>query len=121
GIGRAVLRHEGADAVERVGGDAAAVAQAAGELAVVDGAAAESRLREPGLTAEIGDFPQNRVVHGTIRRFLAAGSRLFCRLVARPTSASEPTGPVSVNHKRSHRGNGLPLGPNPTDCDRDLY
>jgi len=37
----AVLGNEGADAVERVGGDAAAVAQAVGELAVVDGAAAE--------------------------------------------------------------------------------
>src|SRR5512143_2250493 len=49
---RGAARHEGADAIERVGGDAAAVAQPVGELAVVDGAAAEGRLGEPTLTAE---------------------------------------------------------------------
>src|SRR5262245_6180127 len=38
---RPVILHEVADAVERLGGDAAAVTQPRGELAVVDGAAAE--------------------------------------------------------------------------------
>src|SRR6266511_2749069 len=60
----AFLGHEGANAVERIGRDAAAVAQAAGELAVVDGAPAEGRLGEPGLATEIGDFSQDGVVHG---------------------------------------------------------
>src|SRR5512143_3253923 len=47
--GGGVARHEGADAVERVGGDAAAVTQPVGELAVIHGAAAEGRLGEPAL------------------------------------------------------------------------
>ena len=42
-----VVGHEGADAVERVGGDAPAVAQPRGELAVVDGAPAEGRFGKP--------------------------------------------------------------------------
>ena len=49
-----IARHEGADAIKRVGGDAPAVAQTACQLAVVDGAAAESRT------------PQVRA-HGKIR------------------------------------------------------
>ena len=59
-----MARHEGADTVERVGGDAPAVAQAAGELAVVHGAAAEGRFRQSHLTAEIRDFLEDRFIHG---------------------------------------------------------
>src|SRR4051794_6958449 len=59
GRGRAFVGlHEGADGVERVGGDAPAVAQPRRELAVVDRAAAEGRLRQPGVTAIIGDLLQ---------------------------------------------------------------
>src|SRR5262249_9206881 len=63
--GIAVRRHERADAVERLGGDAAAVAQAAGELAVIDGEAAEGRFRKAGLATIVGDFLQQILgVHG---------------------------------------------------------
>ena len=75
-------RHEGADAVERVGGDAAAIAQAAGELAVVDGAAAEGRFGEPALAAEFADLLQDLLVHGESFR----SERLCGRL-----DASEPS------------------------------
>ena len=62
-----VRRHEAADAVERFGGDAAAVAQPAGELAVVDGAAAEGRFGQAGLAAVIGNFLQQLLrVHGGV-------------------------------------------------------
>ena len=65
-----MARHEAADAVERLGGDAPAVAQAAGELAVVHGAAAEGRFGKAALAAEIGDFLQDGVVHGRVPRWL---------------------------------------------------
>src|SRR5262245_40254828 len=55
---RSIRVHEGADAVERFRGDAAAVTQAAGELAIVDGAPAEGRLGKSGVTAIFGDFLQ---------------------------------------------------------------
>src|SRR6478752_832820 len=42
-----VSSHESMDAIERVGGDAAAVAQPRGELAVIDSAPSERGLREP--------------------------------------------------------------------------
>ena len=59
-------RHEAVDAVERVGGDAAAVAQPRGELAVVDRAAAERGFGEAGLPAIVGDFLEELLgVHGT--------------------------------------------------------
>src|SRR5262245_58531938 len=54
----AVGGDEGADAVERVGGDAPTVAQPRGELAVVDGAPAEGRLGKPGVSAIVGNFLQ---------------------------------------------------------------
>src|SRR6185312_9090674 len=57
-------RHEAADAVERVGGDAAAVTQPAGEFAIVDGAAAESRFGKTALPAKFADFLQYLFVHG---------------------------------------------------------
>ena len=55
---RGVRRHETVDAVERVGGDAPAVAQPRRQLAVVDRAAAEGRFGKPGLPAIIGNFLQ---------------------------------------------------------------
>jgi hypothetical protein len=68
--GRACYRvpiacHEAADAVERFGGDAAAMAKAAGELAVVDGAAAEGGFGKSGVPAVVGDFLQQLLrIHG---------------------------------------------------------
>ena len=44
---RRMRRHKTVDAVERVGGDAAAVAQPRRKLAVVDGAAAEGGFGKP--------------------------------------------------------------------------
>src|SRR5690606_36659776 len=51
-----VVMHEGTDAIERDRGDASAIAQAAYELAVIDGAAAEGRFGETRAAAIIGDF-----------------------------------------------------------------
>src|SRR5262245_3085349 len=57
--------HEAADAVERLGGDAAAVAQPRGELAVIDGTPAEGRFRKSAVPAIVGDFLQQVLrVHG---------------------------------------------------------
>src|SRR5262249_33808247 len=64
-----MARHEAANAVECLGGDAAAVAQAACELAVGDCASPESGFGKPGLAAEIGDFLQDCVIHGTSSRW----------------------------------------------------
>ena len=62
---RRIRRHEAVDAVERVGGDAAAVAQPRRKLAVVDGAAAEGGFRQSGLAAIVGDFRKELLcVHG---------------------------------------------------------
>ena len=76
---RRMRRHEAVDAVERVGGDAAAVAQPRRELAVIDGAPAEGRFRQPGLPAIVGDFLQAVVVRsweGAARfGFLDEGAR----------------------------------------------
>ena len=61
-----IRAHEGADAVERFGGDAAAIAQAAGQLAVIDRAAAEGGFGQTGLAAIVGDFLQQLLcVHRT--------------------------------------------------------
>src|SRR5262249_54367067 len=61
----AVGFHEAADAVERLGGDAAAVAQPRGELTVVDGAPAEGRFRKSAVPAIVGDLLQQVLrVHG---------------------------------------------------------
>jgi hypothetical protein len=59
-----VAGHEGADALKRVGCDTAAIAQTAGELAVVDGASPECRLRQPALAAEFADLLEDLLVHG---------------------------------------------------------
>ena len=61
------------DAVKRVGGDAAAIAQPCGELAVIDGAPSEGRLGKPRRPAIVRDFLQQLMgVHGT--RFLKLSS-----------------------------------------------
>src|SRR5262249_17903250 len=60
-----VALHETADAIERLGGDAAAVAQSRGELAVVDSTAAEGRFRQSAVPTVIGDLLQQFLrVHG---------------------------------------------------------
>jgi len=62
GIGR----HEAVNAVERVGGDAAAIAQPRRKLAVVHRAAAEGGFGQAGAAAIIGDFRKQLLcVHGT--------------------------------------------------------
>jgi hypothetical protein len=50
--------HESMDAIECVGGDAAAVAQPRSEFAVVDGAPSERGLSESRRSAIVGDFLQ---------------------------------------------------------------
>src|SRR5215203_1045802 len=78
----AVARHEAADAIECFGGDAAAVAKAAGELAVVDRAPAEGGFSQTSLPAIIGNFLQQLLrVHGACPRVSPRVPRL--RLLAR--------------------------------------
>src|SRR5262249_1687308 len=61
----AVGLHKAADAVERLGGDAAAVAQPRRELTVVDSAPAEGRFRKSAVPAIVGDLLQQVLrVHG---------------------------------------------------------
>ena len=48
--------HEPMNAIEGVCGDAAAFAQPSGKLAVIDGAASESRFGKTGLPTIVGDF-----------------------------------------------------------------
>ncbi len=55
---RRMRRHEALDTVERVGGDAAAVAQPRRQLAVIDRAAAERRFGQSRAPAVIGNFLQ---------------------------------------------------------------
>jgi hypothetical protein len=54
--------HIGLDPVQRVDGDALALAQAVHQLAVVDGAPAERRFRHIRLAAELGDLAEDFVV-----------------------------------------------------------
>ena len=68
-------RDIGLDAVQRVDGDALALAQAVHQLAVIDGPAAEGRFRHVGVAAEFGDLAQNLVVfHGKRIGTLVGGS-----------------------------------------------
>jgi hypothetical protein len=73
GAGTTIGVHEGLDAVHRLGGDAAAVAQAISELAVIDGAASERRFRQPGLAAVIGN-PRQQLLRRHVSRVLGLGS-----------------------------------------------
>ena len=52
----------GLDAIQRIDGDALALAQPMHQLAVVDGPAAKRRLRHVGLAAELRDLAENLVV-----------------------------------------------------------
>src|SRR5262249_9545490 len=61
-----VARHERANPLERVCGDAAAIAQPAGQLAVIDGASAESRFGEPAHAAKLADLLEDLFVHGGV-------------------------------------------------------
>ena len=61
-----VRLHETVNPIERVGGDAAAIAQPRRELAVVHRAAAEGGFGQAGAAAIIGDFRKQLLcVHGT--------------------------------------------------------
>src|SRR5262245_43379944 len=90
--GRAVAGDEGADTVERVGGDTAAVAQPGGELAVVDGAPSESRLGKSAVPAIVGDLLQQFLgVHGAVRRGRSRRSLVpLGGVFAPPSWPSEP-------------------------------
>ena len=70
GRGDAVATHEGADALQRLGRDAGAVAQARDELAVVHRAAAEGRLRDAVALAELRDAVEQRA--GRLREHVHA-------------------------------------------------
>src|SRR5579875_1524198 len=79
-----IARHEGADALERVGGNATAVAKAACQFAVIDGAPTESRLGESARPAKFGDFLQDLFVYDeSLAAFPDCGSQ-------RPLAESEP-------------------------------
>ena len=85
-----IARHEGTDAVEGVGGDAAAIAQAAGKLAVIDRAAAESGFRQAAAAAKFADLLEDLLVHGGVSRYAAL-------MTAVPDS--EPSPALIVNRK----------------------
>ena len=55
-------RDIGLDAIQRIDGDALALAQPVHQLAVVDRPAAKRRLRHVGLAAEVGDLAEDLVV-----------------------------------------------------------
>src|SRR5262249_3499790 len=95
---RAVVLHETADAIERLGGDAAAVAQPPGELAVVDGAAAEGRFRKAAMPAVVGDLLQQFLrVHGLeALRFRSKPAR-----AALPGTASVRRNQATANQARA--------------------
>src|SRR5215831_19085825 len=61
-----IARHEGADAIKRVGRDTSAVAQTTCELAVVDRTAAEGRFGEPPRAAKLADLLEDLFVHGAL-------------------------------------------------------
>ena len=100
-------RHEAVDAVERVGGDAAAIAQPRGKLAVVDGAPAEGRFRQAGLAAIVGDFRKELLrIHGRLLPILMVSSVPWVgrstRTYGHGTGVSEPSRWAWVNHKGAH-------------------
>src|SRR5690349_9612435 len=61
-----VTGHEGTNALKRVGGDAAAIAQPACQFAVIHGAAAESGFGEAARAAKFADLLENLFVHDGI-------------------------------------------------------
>ena len=106
--GVAVRRHEGADAVERFGRDAAAVAKAARELAVVDGAPSERGFGEAGGAAVFGDFLKQLLrIHWRRPGFLTGPARRRSRrLIRRWTDEIRSIPGERVNHKFAHYPDG---------------
>ena len=80
-------RDIGLDAVERIDGDALALAQAMHQLAVIDRAAAERRFRHIGLAAEFGDLAQDLVVFHAAMGIWAGRWAAAERAVVLPSSA----------------------------------
>src|SRR5262249_27939715 len=83
-----------------------------GELAVVDRAQAEGRFRKSAVPAIVGDFLQQVLrVHGldasTFRSDLRAPRLRDGLGGAQEPSHSEPSAPMSVNHKTSHFTGGM--------------
>ena len=74
-----VARHETADAFQSIGGDAPAIAQAVGELAVVHRAAAEGGFGQAALAAEFADLLQDLIVHDGASSRLALSGRLMAK------------------------------------------
>ena len=71
--------HEAMDAVQGIGGDAAAVAQPRGELAVIDGAPAERGFGKSGVAAVVRDFLEELLcVHSEYRPCGPALRRFPC-------------------------------------------
>ena len=105
---RGMRRHEAVDAVERVGGDAAAVAQPRGELAVIDGAAAEGRFRKPGLAAIVRNFLKELLrVHGVTRLpDVSSFPRVAVRAYDRAVRLGNQAPWAKVNHKSAHYDSG---------------
>ncbi len=110
---RWVGSHEVVDAVEGVGGDATATSQPRGELAVIDGAAPESRFRQPCLPAIVRDFLKEFLgVHRTpLLCFLrsvpsAPGSPARAMQNRKFLAFREPGRRTIVNHKLAHDVSG---------------
>jgi hypothetical protein len=88
------------DAVERVGGDAPAIAQPGGELAVIDGAAPEGRFGEAGLAAIVRDFLEQLLgVHNAAPQVSSNSARplagFWCGISVERTNAPRPGQPQS--------------------------
>src|SRR5262249_41733395 len=86
-----IAGHERPDAIERVSRDAAAIAQAAGQLSVVDGAAAEGRLGEPARTAEFADLLENLFVHAGVSSAALDGRWSRANQLRQKTSTTNKT------------------------------
>jgi len=86
----------GLDPIQRVDGDALALAQTVHQLAVVDGPAAERRLRHIGLTAELRNLAQYLIVFHRGR----GGARIWAVGWAAANGAG-------VLPSSAHRGNPL--------------
>ena len=121
--GVAVARHEAADAVERLGGDAAAVAKPAGELAVVDRAAAEGGFRPGRSAGNNRKFPATalarswrvspvfpRVPRHPFRSQVPGSARLFARLLRARALSNATNFAGWVNHKVAHHLDGIIYG-----------
>ena len=124
--GHAVVVHEASDAVERLGRDPSAIAEPRGELAVIDGAAAEGGIpqarcadnsrRSPA--AALGRSCQDASVEGFAPVPRAPVAKGLCDA---PDGDSEPIAPISVNHKTSHPRGGRHDGQMPNRRKRSCF